>query len=128
MVSTNSLVSKPKAFNRFVCSISSLLLKGVTAPKSCNSFIISFVLEREPVRTSRLFLCVSISAALTKINCAVLISANAAANFFIVPVKVLTLEEAPFPALPNLSKFFFPSFNLSFNLSVFLPCFVLLTI
>ena len=70
VVSTSSFVSNPNAFNLFVCSINSLLVKGVTAPKSCKSFIISFVLVNEPVRTSRLFLWVSNSAVFKNTNLA----------------------------------------------------------
>ena len=60
----------------------------------------------------KLFLCVSSSAVLTKTNFAVCITAKAAANFFKVPTKVLTFDDAFLPELPNLSKDFLPSSNL----------------
>ena len=119
-LSASSSVSKPKAFNLFDCSISSLLVNGVTEPKSCNSLIILFVFSSEPVNTSKLFLWVSSSAVFTNTNRAVPTTANAASNGFNAPTKPLTPVWAVFADLPVSLNDLFDLSNRPFNAFVFL--------
>ena len=129
VVSTNSSVSKPNAFSLLVCSINSLLVNGVTAPKACISFIISFVFERLPVKTSKLFLCVSSSAVCTNINLVAAIAANAFNKGAIDLVNVRTPPAADLAALPLFLKDLLDLSNLFFNLSVLLASvFVILSV
>ena len=120
VVSTSSSVSKPNALSLFVCSINSLLVKGVTAPKSCNSCIISFVFSAESVNFFKLALWVSNSAVLKNINLAVPTTAKAARSGFNAPTKVPTPALAVFAALPVFLKDLLDLSKRPFNLFVLL--------